>query len=80
MPGQIELTLPRTDLFTNAIAWEVQLPGAYELTGFEGNVEMAPPSRGTVDPSTTFVRLRKELCKGEAPRVALFYQKRSVNP
>ncbi len=78
--GQVELTLPRTELFTNSIAWEVQLPGAYELTAFEGNVELAPPSRGTIDPSTTFVRLRKELCKGEAPRVSLFYQKRSVNP
>ncbi len=78
--GQVELTLPRTELFTNAIAWEVQLPGAYELTAFEGNVELAPPSRGVIDPSITFVRLRKELCKGEAPRVALFYQKRSVNP
>src|SRR5262249_17444309 len=78
--GQVELTLPRTELFTSAIGWEVQLPGAYELTAFEGNVEMAPPSRAAADPSTTIVRLRKELCRGEIPRVALFYKKRSVNP
>ena len=78
--GQVELKLPRTDLFTNVIAWEVQLPGTYELTAFEGNVEMASPVRGAGDASVTVVRLRKEICKGEAPRVALFYQKRGVTP
>ncbi len=78
--GEVELTLPRTELFTNSIGWEVQLPGTYELTAFEGNVEMGPPSRGPVDASATIVRLSKELCKGEAPRVALFYQKRAVAP
>lgn len=78
--GQVELILPRTELFTNSIGWDVQIPGAYELTAFEGNVELVSPARMPADPALTLVRLRKELCRGEAPRVALFYQKRAVNP
>lgn len=78
--GRLELMLPRTELFTSLIGWEVQLPAAYELTAFEGNVEMAPPGRTVTASPATVIRLRKEICKGEAPRVALFYQKRAVAP
>lgn len=78
--GQVELVLPRTELFTSLISWQVQLPGAYELTAFEGNVDMASAARPPGDGNETVVRLRKELCKGEAPRVALFYRKRAVTP
>ena len=78
--GRLELMLPRTELFTSLIGWEVQLPAAYELTAFEGNVEMAPPGRAATASLATVIRLRKEICKGEAPRVALFYQKRAVAP
>ncbi len=78
--GRVELELPRTEFLTNTLAWKIQLPGAYELTAFEGNVEAAPGAPHAPDAPTTEVHLRKELCKGETPRVALFYQKRAVNP
>lgn len=74
--GELALALPRIDLFTTLLAWEVALPSAYELSAAEGNVQFAPAS--AVAPEPGVVRLRKELTRGEAPAVALFYQKRTL--
>ncbi len=78
--GEIELVLPRSTLFTHAIVWEISLPGAYDLTAFEGNVEMAAATSVATEKDATIVRLKKDLCRAEEPRAALFYQKRTAKP
>ncbi len=75
--GQVALTLPQTDLFTQTLRWNLQIPDAYELTALDGNVELAPAVKDAADPA---IHLRKELLKGERPAAELFYQKRAVTP
>lgn len=72
--GELALALPKVDLFTTLLGWEVAMPPAYELSAAEGNVQFA--QAGSAEPG--LVRLRKELTRGEAPAVALFYQKRQL--
>ena len=76
--GQVALALPQTDLFTQVLRWDLQIPDAYELTALDGNVELTS-ARGAADP-VSGIHLRKELLKGERPAVELFYQKKAVTP
>ena len=50
------------------------------LTAFEGNVEMAAATSVATEKDATIVRLKKDLCRAEEPRAALFYQKRATKP
>jgi hypothetical protein len=72
--GKLDLDLPQTDLLTNKLDWELQIPAAYEVAAFQGNVE---PGTNTdqPDPNSRLIRLHREIFKGEHPSVELFYQK-----
>ena len=74
MSGKLDLDLPQTDLLTNKLDWELQIPAAYEVAAFQGNVE---PGTNTdqPDPNSRLIRLHREIFKGEHPSVELFYQK-----
>ena len=58
----------------NVIDWKLQIPAAYEVEAFEGNVEAAPGREASGS-----INLRKELCKGERPSAELFYRKPHTN-
>lgn len=69
--GTLELALPRTPLFIRTLQWRIDLPAAYrsEIHGNltrENLIESDPPSA---------IRLRKNLCRDEAPAVSVFYQR-----
>lgn len=76
--GQTLLELPRTDLLTQKLGWQVELPEGYEVAALEGN---ATPVRA--ESGGTTVRLaafQKELFSDEAPAVEIFYQRKDVAP
>ncbi len=72
--GKLDLDLPQTDLLTNKLNWELQIPAAYEVAAFQGNVE-PDTNTGQPDPDSRLIRLHREIFKGEHPSVELFYQK-----
>lgn len=74
--GQAALALPQTDLFTQTLRWDLQIPDAYELTALDGNVELLPAK----DTADLVIHLRKELLRGERPVAELFYQKKTATP
>ncbi len=74
--GRIELELPKTEVFIQALHWLVDLPDGYEMTAAsEGNVSLGAQK----DSSDRTVAFQKELFANEAPAVELFYQRLEVN-
>ncbi len=72
--GKIDIDLPQTELLTNKLDWELQIPAAYEVAAFQGNVEPDPNS-GQTDAGSRLIRLHREIFKADRPSVELFYQK-----
>lgn len=78
--GRIDLELPRTDLFIHSLQWQLTIPQVYETTAIEGNV--AIDSLAEASPAAlaeNVIPLKKELIRGEAPAVELYYQRRGLN-
>jgi hypothetical protein len=67
--GEFSVSLPITDLLVERSDWSLVLPAAYAPLAVEGNCEFFPGDQKNE------LRLRKELCRGEAPSVRVFYQK-----
>lgn len=67
--GDFSVALPSTDLLVERSDWKLLLPAAFAPVAVEGNAEFLPGE------SRNELRLRKELCRGEAPSVRVFYQK-----
>ena len=80
--GRIALELPRTDLFTQLVRWNLAIPDTYETTAIEGNVGIARADLQTPAPGALpepLIRLKKELVRGEAPAAEIYYQRRGLN-
>ena len=76
--GQTLLELPRTELLTQKLGWQVELPEGYEVAALEGN---ASPARAEGTGSTDrLAAFQKELFSDEAPAVEIFYQRQDVAP
>ena len=71
--GEFSVSLPATDLLVERSDWTLVLPAAYGPLAIEGNCEFFPGEQQNE------LRLRKELCRGEAPTVRVFYQKPETN-
>lgn len=67
--GDIAISLPATDLLVESITWQLRLPLGYVPIAVEGNTESVAGG------SQNQIVLTKELCRGEAPSVRIFYQK-----
>ena len=67
--GEFSASLPKTDLLVERMDWALVLPSPYSPLAVEGNCDFFPGD------SKNDLRLRKELCRGEAPAVRVFYQK-----
>ncbi len=67
--GEFTLSLPATTLLVESLAWQVAIPTAYETVAIQGNVDFTPGG------SNGAIRLTRELGRGEAPTVHVFYQK-----
>ncbi len=74
--GDFRVTLPWTPLFVEEIDWRLALPGGYEASAFEGNVEVAVPADSAKDGELHF---QKHLARGEAAAVQIFYTKSQLN-
>jgi len=75
--GETSLVLPKTNLFTQALHWQVELPEGYEITATEGSVSNTASASGA---SVRTAAFKKELFANEAPEVALFYQRIDLAP
>lgn len=71
--GEFSVSLPVTDLLVERSDWSLILPTSYAPLAVEGNCEFFPGDQKNE------LRLRKELCRGEAPTVRVFYQKPETN-
>jgi len=71
--GEFSVSLPATDLLVERSDWSLVLPAAYAPLAVDGNCEFFPGDQKNE------LRLRKELCRGEAPTVRVFYQKPETN-
>jgi hypothetical protein len=78
--GQLALELPRTPLFIEHLEWSVAIPGNYEITAIDGNVTAKGGAKIDRERDLQSISLRKDFCRGERPAVALFYQRRSLEP
>ncbi len=67
--GDFSVALPFTDLLVERADWKLILPSVFVPVAVEGNAEFLPGE------ALHELRLRKELCRGEAPSVRVFYQK-----
>lgn len=67
--GEFSIALPGTDLLAESIRWELTLPEDLEPVAVEGNCEFLPSTQRHV------LHLRRELSRGDAPQVRVFYQK-----
>jgi hypothetical protein len=71
--GDLAISLPATDLLVECQDWALLLPAGYAPVAVEGNFEFLPGE------SVNELRLRRELNRGEVPRVRVFYQKPETN-
>lgn len=67
--GEFTLELPATGLLVESLVWQVTIPAVYETVAIQGNVDFMPGGSGGA------IRLTRELGRGEAPTVHVFYQK-----
>ena len=68
--GQLALDLPKTDVFTQDLNWQIELPEGYDLAATEG-LDRAFVANAT-DRTVAF---KKQLFTNEAPSIELFYQR-----
>lgn len=71
--GKVSAELPLTPWFIHTIEWSLALPDVYRISAVDGNIEY-----GTGAKAEHEVALRKSLCRGEAPKADLFYEKRGL--
>ena len=71
--GKLGAELPLTPWFIHAIEWSIALPEGYRISAIDGNLDY-----GQATQAEHQVSLRKSLCRGEAPKVDLFYEKRGL--
>jgi hypothetical protein len=69
--GTLSLSLPRTPVFIRTLSWRIDLPTGH-LAEIHGN--LARETLASADPKSA-IRLRKNLCRDEAPAVSVFYQR-----
>lgn len=67
--GKLRIALPGCDLLVESLQWELTLPEGFEPVAVEGNCEFLPSTRRHV------LHLRRELARGGAAEVGIFYQK-----
>ncbi|MBX7208355.1 MAG: hypothetical protein K1X78_08605 [Verrucomicrobiaceae bacterium] len=71
--GKVSAELPLTPWFIHAIEWSLTLPDVYRISAVDGNIEYGAGTKAEHE-----VALRKSLCRGEAPKADLFYEKRGL--
>ncbi len=71
--GQFALDLPKTDLFTQDLQWQIELPEGYDLAAAEGLDRANVPHT-----SDRMVAFQKQLFTNEAPGIELFYQRTEI--
>lgn len=67
--GESTIDLPSTPLLIENLEWKISFPSAYDIIAAQGNVDFLPGS------AAGEIRIKKELCQGDAPNAHLFYQK-----
>lgn len=73
--GTLALALPSTPLFIRSLIWQVNLPANYRA---EVHGNLTREDLLSTDPKSA-IRLRKNLCRDEVPRVTVFYQRSDLN-
>jgi hypothetical protein len=68
--GVLQIELPLTELFIQQIDWHLQIPGRYQPTAAEGNVEIVAGKKGDAG-----LHFRKQLCRGARPGIELYYRR-----
>jgi len=67
--GEYSVTLPGAPFLIEKLGWDLEIPKPYETVAIQGNVDFEP------SPRPDLVRLKRELGRGDAATVQLFYQK-----
>jgi len=67
--GEYSVTLPGAPFLVEKLGWDLEIPKPYETVAIQGNVDFEP------SPRPDLVRLKRELGRGDAATVQLFYQK-----
>jgi len=67
--GEFTGILPGTSLLVEKLEWQLQIPRPYEIVAIQGNVDFVPGS------NSGELRLTRELGRGDAANVHVFYQK-----
>ncbi len=67
--GEFTGVLPGTSLLVEKLEWRLQIPVPYETVAIQGNVDFVP------GPNSGDLRLTRELGRGDAASVHVFYQK-----
>lgn len=70
--GEFTGVMPGTDLLVEKLEWQLRIPRPYETVAIQGNVDFMP------SPSADELRLIRELGRGEAATVHVFYQKPEI--
>ena len=78
LEGDVTLELPLTPLLVEQTDWSVEIPGAYEVSVPEDQMEIARGKDSSQDSANT-IHLIKKLCRNERPQAQLFYRKRGIN-
>jgi hypothetical protein len=73
--GEAALQLPKTALFIERLDWAIEIPDQYEVTAVDGNATIVANAGDKAE--NRQLLLRKEFCRGDQPKVSLFYQRRS---
>ncbi len=73
--GHLNLDLPQTETFIDALTWEVAVPAAYAIEALDGNLEASEAPC----PEGISFKLVKELCRNERPAVAVYYRRKGIN-
>lgn len=71
--GKVSAELPLTPWFIHTVEWSLALPDVYRISAVDGNIEYGAGAKAEHE-----VALRKSLCRGEAPKADLFYEKRGL--
>ncbi len=68
--GVLQIELPLTELFIQQIDWHLEIPGRYQPTAAEGNVEIVVGKKDAAG-----LHFRKQLCRGVRPGIELYYRR-----
>ena len=73
------LELPKTNLFIEHIEWRIGIPSIYDISASEGNVTPYSHSTPVIKPKNDgSLSFQKDFCRGERPRISLFYERKSL--